>query len=1071
MAIPQGLGATVLAKRLKGRKLPTVDVPNVSEPELNRTLEGIKEHLRMYEGDSNAPKERFVTIAELENAGLITAKTKNKFAFIAEVQGVAVSQPAGSTNPAVINQTVIQGGGGGGVDTLFDLTDTAIDGASAGEFLQFSGGSWRNFNLFGSDSVITGRWKHTDDIDFAFGATLNWEDLDANPIEFLGFAGRVTTYPGGGFALLPNISDITYTSVSPILNVSEYQTIMFHPDGMTAYIGRLDPRTLSAFALSTPYDITTINPVPFAISALLSVGSQRYQKHFQWSADGLTLHYTDWIQGLMLSQDISTPYDITELTGTATRSFAVGGSLTGFDFTDDGTYLVTTRGGPVTQMWSLSTPFDITTAVTFGTAFTSPTQLNSPEGVVLSDDGFRIILMSTAQTGGEGIFQFTLGTAFDCGTMAYDTGETLQFNSTEPFPTDITWVPGERAFFIGWYASPGQADCIIERYDYTGGFFSGIAVPGVLSFTVGDPAWPTIIEGSTLTLGNYNFDIDQTLAAAQDNYVLTYDSFTRLISLESNRPSTLYYNNTEPRLSARATNAVRLTGSDNVTSSRRSLGWELLDGSLRGEIYNDANSAFIMHNWVNSQDVRLVGTTSAGAQRTLINCQPNSTIQLYHLGVNVASTSATGMTATYWTCPQNTGPTTGLNNSGYYWVRANFDTTIAMFTNESAGPNKYTLQNTISEFSYQFSTTLTAADPGFGSFRLNGASYGAVTEMYVSNRDFAPCFNGTDAPNDWVWNTTQVGDLVTIRSAYDSRRWIQALVTSITDNGVWHTVGLNILTSGTLFMLTLNDVRFHVQHLSRAPVPANITIADEAADTTSFPLFATAATGNLGPKTNAGLTFDASTEDLNSTLIAGIANADLVDKAAAETITGDWSFTGGLVAPAEVVTATNVITATEGGKTFYLDAAGGFTSTLPAPALGLKFTFIVKTAPTTAYIITTDAGSDLLYGTFLNTKVIATLTDNTGGTANDTVEDLADGTVYATDHAAIENNFADLAAKVNELINAPAGGLTYFAAQDTLNFVANTSVIGDRLEVESDGTNWYCKACSGADGGITVAVT
>ncbi len=124
-------------------------------------------------------------------------------------------------------------------------------------------------------------------------------------------------------------------------------------------------------------------------------------------------------------------------------------------------------------------------------------------------------------------------------------------------------------------------------------------------------------------------------------------------------------------------------------------------------------------------------------------------------------------------------------------------------------------------------------------------------------------------------------------------------------------------------------------------------------------------------------------------------------------------------ATSEVVTTTNVIVASESGKTFYLDLAGGFTSTLPAPALGLKYTFIVKTAPTTAYIITTNAGANLLFGTFLDI----------------------------------------------------VGELTYFSAQDTLNFVAVTSVVGDFLEVESDGTNWYCTAKSGADGGITVAVT
>lgn len=45
----------------------------------------------------------------------------------------------------------------------------------------------------------------------------------------------------------------------------------------------------------------------------------------------------------------------------------------------------------------------------------------------------------------------------------------------------------------------------------------------------------------------------------------------------------------------------------------------------------------------------------------------------------------------------------------------------------------------------------------------------------------------------------------------------------------------------------------------------------------------------------------------------------------------------------------------------------------------------------------------------------AALTDNSAGTANTTVQALADGSTYATDVAAIRNNFADLVAMVNKL--------------------------------------------------------
>ena len=50
-------------------------------------------------------------------------------------------------------------------------------------------------------------------------------------------------------------------------------------------------------------------------------------------------------------------------------------------------------------------------------------------------------------------------------------------------------------------------------------------------------------------------------------------------------------------------------------------------------------------------------------------------------------------------------------------------------------------------------------------------------------------------------------------------------------------------------------------------VPTTITVADETGDASSFIGFFTAATGDLGPKTNAGLTFDATTATLAATVI------------------------------------------------------------------------------------------------------------------------------------------------------------------------------------------------------------
>jgi predicted nucleic acid-binding protein len=120
----------------------------------------------------------------------------------------------------------------------------------------------------------------------------------------------------------------------------------------------------------------------------------------------------------------------------------------------------------------------------------------------------------------------------------------------------------------------------------------------------------------------------------------------------------------------------------------------------------------------------------------------------------------------------------------------------------------------------------------------------------------------------------------------------------------------------------------------------------------------------------------------------------------------------------ETVTTTNVITASESGKTFFLNTAAGFTSTLPAPALGLKFKFIVSTAPTSSggYLVTTNAAAAIIFGTIVDTT------------------------------ATLEGN-----------------------AETTITFVFDTSLVGDSAEFESDGTNWYMTAQSQANGGISRA--
>lgn len=153
---------------------------------------------------------------------------------------------------------------------------------------------------------------------------------------------------------------------------------------------------------------------------------------------------------------------------------------------------------------------------------------------------------------------------------------------------------------------------------------------------------------------------------------------------------------------------------------------------------------------------------------------------------------------------------------------------------------------------------------------------------------------------------------------------------------------------------------------------------------------------------------------------SGSTEVQVVDASSTQTLTNKTiSSPVGAIA-SETVIATNVITAAESGTTFFLSSATEFASTLPAPAAGLFYRFIVTAAPSGAdYTVVTNAAAQILAGRV----------HDAGGAAGD-VEATATGT--------------------------------------TINFVSAASVVGDMAEVYSDGTSWFAICSAAVATGITI---
>ena len=126
----------------------------------------------------------------------------------------------------------------------------------------------------------------------------------------------------------------------------------------------------------------------------------------------------------------------------------------------------------------------------------------------------------------------------------------------------------------------------------------------------------------------------------------------------------------------------------------------------------------------------------------------------------------------------------------------------------------------------------------------------------------------------------------------------------------------------------------------------------------------------------------------------------------------------GAVATTEL-TAASTLTAAQSGTILFLNSATEFATTLPTPAAGLSYTFIVKAAPSGAsYTVVTNGSANIIKG-------VQVTAEDAGGSGDS-------GT-----------------------------------ADDTITFVDGQAVAGDMVTVISDGTSWFAYATTKLVAGLT----
>lgn len=188
------------------------------------------------------------------------------------------------------------------------------------------------------------------------------------------------------------------------------------------------------------------------------------------------------------------------------------------------------------------------------------------------------------------------------------------------------------------------------------------------------------------------------------------------------------------------------------------------------------------------------------------------------------------------------------------------------------------------------------------------------------------------------------------------------------------TIGSTVVTSSLTTVGTL--VNLTVTNPISGSVTGNagtVTIGSENADTTCFPLFATAATGSLSPKSSASFTFDASITNLTSVTFTGALSGNASTAAALQTgrtINGiTFDGTANIVAPA----AAGTLTGTTIGSTVVTSSL-----TTVGTLTNLTVTNPIAGSVTGSASSATTAAAGTLTGTTLGSTVVTSFLTSFG---------------------------------------------------------------------------------------------
>jgi hypothetical protein len=240
----------------------------------------------------------------------------------------------------------------------------------------------------------------------------------------------------------------------------------FKSDGTIVYVSAHNGSPLdniSAYSLSTPWDVSTINLPKIGNSIGFPLGNPSSVIGQYFSPDGLNLFFANSARNGVFKYTLSTPWDVSTSIYSP-GDFVTGATLTGasfLEFTPDGLFMFVTVTGSLLKKYSLTTPWVISSGVVEIQSISVDTTFD----FTFQNNGYYLFSMIDI-FGSVNIRKQVLSTPYDLTSIVLtETKDVTSFIPNGNLYT-ISFRDGFKGFISGYYSS-GPARTEVYAFNLT----------------------------------------------------------------------------------------------------------------------------------------------------------------------------------------------------------------------------------------------------------------------------------------------------------------------------------------------------------------------------------------------------------------------------------------------------------------------------------------------------------------------------------------------------------------------------------------------------------------------------